>query len=58
MSGVSLTEADYRWVTEQIQAIAKEYAEGRVVSVLEGGYEPSALGRSVEAHIRVLMELH
>ncbi|MCG8124385.1 MAG: histone deacetylase family protein, partial [Candidatus Thiodiazotropha taylori] len=58
MSGVSLTEADYRWVTEQILKIADDYAEGRVVSVLEGGYEPHALARSVEAHIRVLMDLH
>jgi acetoin utilization deacetylase AcuC-like enzyme len=58
MSGVSLTEADYGWVTEQIQAIAAEYAQGRIVSVLEGGYEPTALGRSVAAHIRVLMDLN
>jgi acetoin utilization deacetylase AcuC-like enzyme len=55
MSGVSLTEADYRWVTEQIVAVADRSAEGRVVSVLEGGYEPHALARSVEAHLRVLM---
>ena len=58
MSGVSLVEADYRWVTEQIQEIARLYAQGRVVSVLEGGYDLSSLGRSVEAHIRVLMDLH
>jgi acetoin utilization deacetylase AcuC-like enzyme len=58
MSGVSLTEADYRWVTEQIKAVANQYAQGRVVSVLEGGYEPHALARSVEAHIRVLMDLN
>ncbi|MEW8461397.1 MAG: histone deacetylase family protein, partial [Candidatus Thiodiazotropha endolucinida] len=57
MSGVSLTEADYRWVTEQIKILADQYADGRIVSVLEGGYEPSALARSVEAHIRVLMDL-
>jgi acetoin utilization deacetylase AcuC-like enzyme len=58
MSGVSLTEADYRWVTELIKAVADQYAQGRIVSVLEGGYEPHALARSVEAHIRVLMGLH
>ncbi|MEJ2692319.1 MAG: histone deacetylase family protein [Candidatus Thiodiazotropha sp.] len=58
MSGVCLTEADYTWVTEQIQAIAAEYAQNRIVSVLEGGYEPTALGRSVAAHIRVLMDLN
>lgn len=37
MSGVSLTEMDYRWVTEQIKVVADKYAEGRIVSVLEGG---------------------
>jgi acetoin utilization deacetylase AcuC-like enzyme len=58
MSGVSLTEADYRWVTEQIKRVAELYAQGRIVSVLEGGYEPHALARSVEAHIRVLMDLN
>ena len=55
---MSLTEADYRWVTEQIKAVAELYAQGRIVSVLEGGYEPHALARSVEAHIRVLMDLN
>lgn len=58
MSNVGLIEADYRWVTEQIQAIAGEYAQGRIVSVLEGGYALNALGRSVEAHLRVLMGLN
>lgn len=58
MSGVSLTEADYGWVSVQILDIAQTYANGRVVSVLEGGYALSALGRSVEAHIRVLMGLN
>ncbi len=58
MSGVSLVEADYGWVTEQIMDIANEYAEGRIVSVLEGGYELPALARSVAAHLRVLMGQH
>ncbi len=58
MSGVSLKEADYRWVTEQIIDIADAYSAGRVVSTLEGGYALSALARSVEAHLRVLMNLH
>jgi acetoin utilization deacetylase AcuC-like enzyme len=57
MSGVSLTEADYRWVTEQIRELANLYAQGRIVSMLEGGYDNSSLGRSVEAHVRVLMGL-
>jgi len=55
MSQVSLTEADYRWITDELKAIANEYSEGRIVSVLEGGYAPSALGRSVVAHINGLI---
>lgn len=55
MSQVSLTEADYRWVTDELKVIATEYGEGRIVSLLEGGYAPSALGRSVVAHINGLI---
>ncbi len=58
MSGVSLTEVDFRWITEKILELADAYCEGRVVSSLEGGYELSALARSVETHLRVLMNLH
>lgn len=55
MSQLSLTDGDYRWVTEQLKHIADEYCEGRMVSMLEGGYSPSALGRSVVAHINGLI---
>lgn len=55
MSQVSLTEADYRWVTDELKMIANEYGGGKIVSVLEGGYAPSALGRSVVAHINGLI---
>lgn len=58
MSGVSLTDADYRWVTQEIVGIAERFASGRIVSVLEGGYERNSLARCVETHIRVLMGLH
>ncbi len=55
MSQVSLTEADYRWITDELKIIANEYGKGRIVSLLEGGYAPSALGRSVVAHINGLI---
>ena len=42
---------------ERIKNVAKRHARGRIVSSLEGGYNLSALGRSVEAHIRVLADL-
>ncbi|MEW5944543.1 MAG: histone deacetylase family protein [Pseudomonadota bacterium] len=57
MAGLRLVEADYQWVTEQVKAIAEKYAQGRIVSVLEGGYELSALGRSAAAHIKALSGL-
>ncbi len=57
MGQMGLVEADYAWITEQIMAVARQYANGRVVSCLEGGYELSSLGRSAAAHIRVLAGL-
>jgi acetoin utilization deacetylase AcuC-like enzyme len=54
---LSLVEADYAWITQQIQKIAKQYAHGRILSTLEGGYHLSALGRSVVAHIKELAEI-
>jgi acetoin utilization deacetylase AcuC-like enzyme len=58
MSHVSLTDADFLWVSEQIVRVAAESASGRMVSVLEGGYELNSLARCVEAHVRVLAGLH
>ena len=55
MSNVSLTDADFQWVTEQIVDIANTSASGRIVSALEGGYELNSLARCVESHVRVLM---
>jgi acetoin utilization deacetylase AcuC-like enzyme len=56
MASLRLNETDYQWVTSKIKAVAKQYAEGRVVSTLEGGYALSALGRSVVAHIKALLD--
>jgi len=55
MSHVSLTDADFKWVSERIVEIADQSAAGRIVSVLEGGYELKSLARCVESHVRVLM---
>lgn len=54
MAMLRLVDADYAWVTQEIKAVADKHAEGRIVSVLEGGYNLSALARSVVAHIKVL----
>lgn len=54
---MGLVEEDYAWITQQIMVVAKEHANGRIVSCLEGGYNLSALGRSVVAHMKVLAGL-
>jgi acetoin utilization deacetylase AcuC-like enzyme len=54
---LGLVEADYAWITQQLKDVANRHAKGRIVSSLEGGYNLSALGRSVEAHLRVLADL-
>jgi len=54
---MGLVEADFAWITEQIMSVAKLYAQGRIVSCLEGGYNLSALGRSVVAHVKALAGL-
>jgi acetoin utilization deacetylase AcuC-like enzyme len=54
---MGLVEADYAWITGQVMEVAQQYANGRIVSCLEGGYNLSALGRSVAAHLKVLAGL-
>ena len=55
MADLKLSEEDYRWVTQLIMDTARIYSNNRVVSVLEGGYNPSSLAYSVQAHIEVLL---
>ncbi|HEY6897514.1 MAG TPA: histone deacetylase family protein [Rhodocyclaceae bacterium] len=57
MASLGLVESDYAWATEQLRMVAERCAKGRVVSMLEGGYSLSALGRSVTAHVRALADL-
>jgi acetoin utilization deacetylase AcuC-like enzyme len=54
---MGLVEQDYTWITQRIKDVARRHAQGRIVSCLEGGYNLSALGRSVEAHLRVLADV-
>jgi len=54
LGGMSLVEADYVWMTQQLMDLARRHSQGRVVSMLEGGYNLSALGRSATAHVRTL----
>jgi acetoin utilization deacetylase AcuC-like enzyme len=55
LGGLLLVEADFVTLTEQLLASAARLCDGRVVSVLEGGYDLAALGRSAAAHVDVLM---
>ena len=57
MGQLGLVEQDYAWITHRIVDVARRFSKGRIVSCLEGGYMPSALARSVEAHLRVLADL-
>lgn len=57
MASCGLVEADYAWVTEQLRAFAVRHCQGRIVSMLEGGYALSALGRAAVAHVRALADL-
>ena len=57
MASLGFVAADYAWVTTQLKQLADQHAGGRIVSMLEGGYALSALGRSVTAHIRALAGL-
>lgn len=57
MAALNLVEADYAWITRQVYEVAARHAQGRIVSLLEGGYELHALGRSAAAHLKVLAGL-
>ncbi|MBX3640873.1 MAG: histone deacetylase family protein [Nitrosomonas sp.] len=56
MANLKFDDADYVWITQQIKLWAEKHAQGRIVSVLEGGYSLKALGRCVAQHIGVLMD--
>jgi acetoin utilization deacetylase AcuC-like enzyme len=55
LASINLTEDDFVWATQKIMDAADQCADGRVVSLLEGGYDLRALGNSVAAHVTTLM---
>ena len=57
LANLNLVEADFGWVTRKLMEIADASAGGRMVSVLEGGYDLDGLSRSVAAHVSALMRL-
>ncbi|WIM10356.1 MAG: hypothetical protein OJF58_001311 [Enhydrobacter sp.] len=57
LAHLRLETEDFRWITEELLAIADRHARGRVVSALEGGYDLEALAASAAAHVRALMRV-
>ena len=55
LANINLAEADFVWATQKLMDVADNHAGGRVVSLLEGGYDLQALGNSVAAHVATLM---
>ncbi|WP_438862386.1 histone deacetylase family protein [Neptunicella sp.] len=56
MAHFKLVETDYHWITNEMKKIADKHCGGRMISTLEGGYNYSALGRSVAVHIKAMMD--
>jgi acetoin utilization deacetylase AcuC-like enzyme len=55
LASLNLTESDFAWATQKVLALAERHCRGRVVSVLEGGYDLEGLSKSVAMHIDALM---
>jgi len=56
LANLNLTEPDFGWATAKLAEVADKQAQGRLVSMLEGGYNLAALARSVGVHVNVLMD--
>jgi acetoin utilization deacetylase AcuC-like enzyme len=57
LANLNLTEADFAWATAKLMDVADRKCSGRLVSILEGGYDLDGLARSVAAHVLTLMGL-
>ena len=55
LANLNLVEADFLWATQKIMEVAQASANGRVVSMLEGGYDLEGLSNSAAAHVSALM---
>ena len=57
LASLNLDEDDFSWITLELLSIAEKYSDGRLVSVLEGGYNLEALSSSASVHVRELMSV-
>jgi acetoin utilization deacetylase AcuC-like enzyme len=55
LASLNLKAEDYDWVTRKLMDLADRSAGGRIVSVLEGGYDLQGLKESVASHVNALM---
>ncbi len=55
LASLNFEERDFEWATRKLMEVAAEFAESRLVSTLEGGYNLEALGNCVQAHVAALM---
>jgi acetoin utilization deacetylase AcuC-like enzyme len=55
LAGLRLVEDDYAWITSKVKDIADQFANGRLISVLEGGYDLDALSSSVVSHLEAMV---
>ncbi len=55
LASLNLVEEDFSWATRKLMEVADRHAQGRVVSVLEGGYDLQGLSQSAAAHVKALM---
>jgi acetoin utilization deacetylase AcuC-like enzyme len=56
LANLQLVEPDFAWATQKLAEVADRHAGGRLVSMLEGGYDLTALARSVAVHVKGLMD--
>jgi acetoin utilization deacetylase AcuC-like enzyme len=56
LGGLQLVEEDFGWATEELAKVAQRHAKGRIVSMLEGGYDLEGLAKSVGVHVKKLMD--
>ncbi|MBW8754151.1 MAG: histone deacetylase family protein [Sphingomonadales bacterium] len=57
LAQLMLETEDYAWITRELKALARRHAQGRLVSLLEGGYDLDALAESAAAHVAALAEM-
>ena len=55
LAHINLEAEDFAWATRELMAVARRHCDGRIVSVLEGGYSMDGLAESLAAHVRELM---